>query len=326
MRLSFHQEDWNYHKPFVIARGGRAVEHVVIVELSALGHTGRAEAVPSVYLGDNLQTVLTRLRGLGPVLRDDLSPWDLIKIMPPGATRNGLDCALWDLHAKQLGRPVWELIGLPKPKPMRTVFTLSVDDIAGMTAAAEEAAERYPRLKLKLDGQDDIDKVTAVKRAAPDAEILIDANEAWPHDRLVYLLDAMKDLGVLVVEQPLPKGNDEMLGQIKRPVPVCADESCRGVQSLPKLKGRYDLVNIKLEKCGGLTSAKALLDAAHAAGFQTMVGTMSGTSLAMAPGYVIGGACEYVDLDGPLLLGADRKHGLKYEGGTVHPPKPALWG
>jgi L-alanine-DL-glutamate epimerase-like enolase superfamily enzyme len=245
--------------------------------------------------------------------------------MPPGAARNALDCAFWDLAAKRAGRPASALAGLPPPHPLVTAYTLSFGPAETMAEAAALAAHR-PILKVKLGGPGDPERVRAVRRAAPKAELIVDANEAWSADSLAENLAACADAGVALVEQPLPAEQDAALATIARPIPVCADESVHDRASLAALAGRYDAVNVKLDKTGGLTEALAIAAEAEARGLSLMVGCMVATSLAMAPAMLLAQRARVVDLDGPLLLAQDRDHGLRYDGSTVHPPTPALWG
>ena len=236
-----------------------------------------------------------------------------------------MDCALWDLEAKQADARVWQLAGLDAPGPLVTAFTLSLDTPERMEAAARRHAQR-PLLKIKLGTPDDMPRLEAVRRGAPDVPIIVDANEGWTAEVYADLAPHLLRLGVRLVEQPLPAGQDDMLAEIARPLPVCADESCHDRASLPSLKGKYDVVNIKLDKTGGLTEALMLRDAARAEGYQVMVGCMVGTSLAMAPAVLVAQGAEVVDLDGPLLLAEDRAHPLHYDEAGVHPPEPELWG
>jgi L-alanine-DL-glutamate epimerase-like enolase superfamily enzyme len=246
--------------------------------------------------------------------------------MTAGAARNALDCAYWDVNAKQTGRPAYELAGIRAPAPLTTAYTISLSPAAEMAAAAERAAWR-PLLKVKLGGGgDDRERITAVRRAAPQAEIIVDANEGWDADNFEQNLAACADVGVTLIEQPLPEGRDDALARIKRPIPVCADESVHGRASLDALAGKYDAVNIKLDKAGGLTEALALAAEAERRGFTIMVGCMVATSLAMAPAMLVAQRARLVDLDGPLLLAKDRSDGLRYDGSLIYPPEPALWG
>jgi L-alanine-DL-glutamate epimerase-like enolase superfamily enzyme len=246
--------------------------------------------------------------------------------MPHGAARNALDCALWDLAAKQVSRSAYHLASLPAPKPVVTAFTISLDTPETMADAAARAANR-PLLKVKLGrGHDDIDRIAAVRRAAPKAELIVDANEGWSEGELERNLAACAQAGVTLIEQPLPEGRDSALAQIRRPIPVCADESVHDRASLDAISGKYDAINVKLDKAGGLTEALALAAEAERRGFGVMVGCMVATSLAMAPALLVAQRARVVDLDGPLLLAKDRPHGLRYEGSTVHPAEPILWG
>jgi L-alanine-DL-glutamate epimerase-like enolase superfamily enzyme len=246
--------------------------------------------------------------------------------MPPGAARNALDCAFWDLAAKRAGRPVHELAGLPQPRALTTAYTISLGDPATMAQAAANASERA-LLKVKLGGgAEDPTRILAVREAAPRAELIVDANEGWTADDLVRNLAACAQAGVTLVEQPLPADRDEALQRISRPLPVCADESVHATRSLAPLAGKYDAVNIKLDKAGGLTEALAMAEEAERLGFTLMAGCMVATSLAMAPAILVAQRARVVDLDGPLLLARDRPDGLRYEGSLMFPPTPALWG
>ncbi|HEY7687642.1 MAG TPA: dipeptide epimerase, partial [Dongiaceae bacterium] len=236
-----------------------------------------------------------------------------------------VDCALWDLEAKRTGRSAAELAGLPAPGPVTTAYTLSVGTVESMAAAAKANAHR-PLLKLKLAGPGDLDRVAAVHANAPESRLIVDANEGWTPAIFAELAPQLVPLGVELIEQPLPAAADEALAKLARPIAVCADESCHGVDTLPKLAGKYDAVNIKLDKTGGLTGALALADAAAAQGFAIMIGCMVATSLAVAPAMLIAQRARWVDLDGPLLLARDRENGLGIEGSTLQPPLPALWG
>jgi L-alanine-DL-glutamate epimerase-like enolase superfamily enzyme len=245
--------------------------------------------------------------------------------LPPGAARNAVDCALWDLEAKTAGRRVWDLAGLPEPGPKVVTYTLSLDTPEAMRAMAATHAHR-PVLKIKLGTPDDMPRLEAVRQGAPRAKILIDANEGWTPEVYTELAPHLLRLGVALVEQPLPAGADEMLAEIARPLPVCADESCFDAASLPALKGKYDMVNLKLDKTGGLTEALRTRDEAARLGFGLMVGCMVGSSLAMAPAVLVAQTADETDLDGPLLLAQDREHPLRYDAHGVHPSTPELWG
>ena len=255
----------------------------------------------------------------------DITRGALQNALPAGAARNAVDCALWDLEAKVAGKPVWELAGLKPPKPEITAYTLSLDSPEKMQAQAAENAFR-PLLKTKLGGEGDVARIEAVRRGAPDARIIVDANEGWSVEAYKELAPVLVRLGVEMVEQPLPAGEDEALLDLERVLPVCADESCHDCASLPKLTGKYDMINIKLDKTGGLTEALALREKGLKAGYDVMVGCMVGSSLAMAPAVLVAQGAAVTDLDGPLLLAQDRAAPLKYDEKGVHPATPQLWG
>jgi L-alanine-DL-glutamate epimerase-like enolase superfamily enzyme len=250
---------------------------------------------------------------------------EICRLLEPMAARNALDCALWDLEAKLAGKPVWQLLGLTEPKSLTTAFTISVGPVDQMQEAAARAAER-PLLKIKLGGKDDAASLRAIRRAAPRSRLIVDANEGWDPKELPHLLDVCAEVGVELVEQPLPAKNDELLRDVRRVVPICADESAHGVAELPSLVGKYDAINVKLDKTGGLTSALALRRAAEERGFEIMVGCMVGTSLAMAPAALLAQGVKVVDLDGPLLLAEDRVPGIRYETSEMFPAPRELWG
>ncbi len=306
---------------FTIARGSRTHADVLTVALTRDGASGRGECVPYARYGESSGTVRAQIEGL----EADITRAALQEALAPGAARNAVDCALWDWEAKRAGKRVWELAGLERPHAQVTAFTLSLDAPEKMEAAARRHAHR-PLLKIKLGTPDDMPRLEAVRRGAPDTRIIIDANEGWSAEIYAELAPHLLRLGVAMVEQPLPAGADEMLAEIARPLPVCADESCHDRASLPDLRGKYDMVNIKLDKTGGLTEALALRDAARAEGYRVMVGCMVGTSLAMAPAVLVAQGADVVDLDGPLLLAEDRDVPLVYDDKGVHPPLPALWG
>ena len=321
MKISVTPEAFRLAETFTIARGSRDEAQVLTVMIDAGDARGVGECVPYKRYGESLDSVAAQIAGLsGAITRAELAD-----ILSAGAARNAVDCALWDLEAKQSGRRVWELAGLARPGPVMTAFTLSLDAPEKMRAAAARHAHR-PLLKIKLGGEGDMARLEAVRAGAPDTPIIVDANEGWTADVYADLAPHMVRLGVTLVEQPLPVGQDDMLAEIARPLPVCADESCHDRASLPALKGKYDFVNIKLDKTGGLTEALALRDLARGAGFDVMVGCMVGTSLAMAPAVLVAQGAAIVDLDGPLLLAEDRDHALDYDDLGAHPPEAALWG
>lgn len=313
---------------FRIARGSKTIAEVVVATVTEAGVSGRGECVPYARYGESVAGVTAALDGMAAAVADGLDRQALLTAMPAGAARNALDAALWDLEAKRRGAPVWRLAGLAEPpSPLTTSFTLSIDTPEGMAAAAAAIGDTYPLLKLKLAGDDaDAARVAAVRRACPAARLIVDANEAWDIDRLARSAPVLARLGVELIEQPLPAAADGALAGYDGPVPLAADESCHGVESLAALAGRYRFVNLKLDKAGGLTAALHLRDAARQAGFGVMVGCMVGSSLAMAPAVLLAQGADYADLDGPLLLERDRQPALCYRAALVHPPDPQLWG
>ena len=314
-------ESWPLASPFVIARGAK-LEANVIVAIVSDGHlTGRGEAVPYARYGETVEAGLAALRALpGPIDRSRLPD-----LLAPGAARNALDCALWDLEAKQAGKRAWALAGLPAPRPALTCYTLSLAAPEAMAAAAR-AVPHMKLLKLKLGGAGDAQRMAAVRAERPDARLVADANEAWTAEMLAPFLDAAARSGLELIEQPLPEGADEMLAHVPHPVPICADESAHTSADLDRLASRYDAVNIKLDKTGGLTEALAMARSAKARGLKIMVGSMVATSLAAAPALLLANDADWVDLDGPLLLARDREPGLAIKDGVISPPPPDLWG
>ncbi len=321
MSIAVAAETFALAQVFTIARGSRTEARVLVASVTRDGVTGRGECVPYARYGESLDSVAAQIAAL-PETIDRAA---LQSALAPGAARNAVDCALWDLEARQRGQRVWQIAGLPRPGPQITAFTLSLAAPEEMQAQAAIHAAR-PLLKIKLGTPDDMARLEAVRRGAPRARIIVDANEGWSAEIYAELAPHLLRLGVELVEQPLPAGQDGMLGEIARPLPVCADESCHDRASLADLRGRYDVVNVKLDKTGGLTEALALRDAARAEGFGVMVGCMVGSSLAMAPAQLVAQGALVTDLDGPLLLAADRPHGLRFDAAGVHPPEPALWG
>jgi L-alanine-DL-glutamate epimerase-like enolase superfamily enzyme len=310
---------------FTISRGAKTEAVSVVAEVSHAGHIGRGECVPYPRYNETPEETLKALQAMHEAVARGLDRRGLQTAMPAGAARNALDCALVDLEAKSRGKRAWDLFGRSAPQPCITAYTISLGSPERMAEATAKAAHR-PLLKIKLGGDGDGARIAAVRCAAPNSELIVDANEAWTPSNLEQNLAACADVGVTLVEQPLSAGWDDMLGRIRRPVRVCADESVHDRRSLEGLRGRYDAVNIKLDKTGGLTEAIAMADAAKALGFDIMVGCMVATSLAMAPAMLLAAQARFVDLDGPLLLARDREHGLHYDGSLVHPPDAALWG
>ena len=314
-------EAWPLARPFVIARGAKTEAHVIVARVAGGGHSGHGEAVPYARYGETIEDALDALRALsGPLTRASIAA-----ALPPGAARNALDCALWDLEAKRAGKRAWQIAGVPAPQPALTCYTLSLgtpDEMASQAATVPH----LKLLKLKLGGDGDDARMHAVRSARPDARLVADANEAWHPDQLGEFLAAAAASGMELIEQPLPAGSDAALADIAHPVPICADESAHTGADLPQLAGRYDAVNIKLDKTGGLTEALAMAEAAKASGFKIMVGSMVATSLAAAPALLLASYADWVDLDGPLLLARDRTPPLAIADGIISPPAPELWG
>lgn len=317
MRVEVSADTFQLAEVFTISRGSRTEAKVMSVVLDGVG---RGECVPYARYGETLDSVRDQ------VLSVDLTDRTALQgQLPAGAARNALDCAFWDLEAKRAGKRAWELAGIAAPHAEITAFTLSLAAPDVMELSARKHAAR-PLLKIKLGTPDDMARLEAVRRGAPKSRIIVDANEGWSAQVYTELAPHLIRLGVELVEQPLPAGEDDMLGEIARPLLVCADESCHDRDSLPALKGKYDVVNIKLDKTGGLTEAFALNAAAREMGFGVMVGCMVGSSLAMAPAVLVAQGAQFTDLDGPLLLAEDRAEPLQFDHAGVHPPKSGLWG
>jgi L-alanine-DL-glutamate epimerase-like enolase superfamily enzyme len=322
--LSARIEQWPIKGAFAISRGAKTEAVTVVAEISRAGHTGRGECVPYARYGERPEATLAAILSLQDRLRG-LSRAALQRVLPAGAARNAMDCALLDLEAKASGQRAWEVLGRAAPHACTTAFTISLDTADAMAAATARVADR-PLLKIKLGAEGDGERIAAVRKQAPESELIVDANEAWSAANLEQNLAACAAAGVTLVEQPLPAGQDDVLGRIRRPLAVCADESVHDRASLESLRDRYDAINIKLDKTGGLTEALAMGDAAQALGFEIMVGCMVATSLSMAPAMLLTPKARFVDLDGPLLLAADREDGLRYDGSIVYPPDASLWG
>ena len=306
---------------FTISRGSKTTAEVLTVRVTRNGFSGWGEAVPYARYGGSLDGDMALIAALAP----RITRADLQHALPAGSARNAVDCALWDLEAKTTGRPVWQLAGLPEPKPVPVAFTLSLDTPDAMRLQAAEHAHR-PILKIKLGTPDDMPRLEAVRQGAPRASLIIDANEGWTPDIYTDLAPHLLRLGVAMVEQPLPAGQDDMLAEIARPLPICADESAHDAASLAGLQGKYDMVNLKLDKTGGLTEALLARSEARRLNLGLMVGCMVGSSLAMAPAVLLAQGTRFCDLDGPLLLSHDRETPLHYDDAGVHPATAALWG
>ncbi len=310
---------------FTISRGAKTEAVTVVADVSRDGLVGRGECVPYPRYGETPEATLAAIAAMQAAVAGGLDRQALQGAMPPGAARNALDCALIDLEAKAAGLRAWSLLDRPVPGERTTAYTISLGTPEAMAAATAKAAHR-PLLKIKLGGDGDAERIKAVRSAAPESELIVDANESWTEANLEHNLAACEAVGVTLVEQPLPAGKDEALARIRRPVAVCADESVHDRNSLAPLRARYDAVNIKLDKTGGLTEALAMADAAQALGFEIMIGCMVATSLSMAPAMLVTPQARFVDLDGPLLLARDREHALRYDESLVYPPAASLWG
>jgi L-alanine-DL-glutamate epimerase-like enolase superfamily enzyme len=324
-QLSVGIERFPLAKAFVISRGAKTEAVVVTATIAEAGLHGHGECVPYARYGESIESVAAQIETIRGAIESGADRAALQSLLGAGAARNAVDCALWDLEAKQQNTPAYRLAGLSAMHAVPTAYTLSLGTPAEMAAAARTAAA-YPLLKLKLAGAGDADRLAAVREAVPNATLIIDANEAWGEDNLRDNLAACARYGIALIEQPLPAGADAALAAIERPLPICADESLHDRRDLAALRSRYDAINIKLDKSGGLTEALALQAEAERLGFAVMIGCMVASSLSMAPALLLAQRADYVDLDGPLLLAKDRADGLRYDGALVHPPAPELWG
>jgi L-Ala-D/L-Glu epimerase len=325
VKLVVAQQSWPIAGSFTIARGSKTSADVIVVTLTDGKHTGQGEAVPYARYDETMAASIASLESLRGEIETGLSRQQVLATSLPFAARNALDCALWDLEAKQARKTVAALIGMAPLHPMVTAYTLSLDSPDAMAQAARLAAHR-PLLKLKLGAENDAERLRKIRTAAPNARLIVDANEGWTAQQLPHLLAVCAETAVELIEQPLPANDDEALRHIKTDILLCADESAHGVAGLQKLHGKYGAINIKLDKTGGLTAALDLCDAARAMDFKIMVGCMLATSLAMAPAQLIAQAADYVDLDGPLLLAKDRAPSIRYDGSLMHPAPTRLWG
>ncbi|MEJ6784658.1 N-acetyl-D-Glu racemase DgcA [Aminobacter sp. Piv2-1] len=323
--LSVVAESFPIAGTFTISRGSKTEAEVITCTIAESGRVGRGECVPYKRYGETMESVLAAIELARRAIEAGASCADLLELMPAGAARNAVDCALWDLEAKSSGVRAYAKLGRAKPKALETAYTLSLAEPEAMAAQARANAAR-PLLKVKIGGDNDTARIRAVTQAAPNSRIILDANEGWTAANIAENLALAAELGIALIEQPLPAGADQILARIPHPVPICADESVHVAADLEALRDRYDAINIKLDKAGGLTAALELRDRARTLGFQLMVGCMVGTSLAMAPAVLLAQDAEFVDLDGPLLLARDRQPGLTYEGSVVAPPSPELWG
>jgi L-alanine-DL-glutamate epimerase-like enolase superfamily enzyme len=324
LKIEAKEEIWPLHHPFRISRGSRTEAQVVVATMVDGEHVGRGECVPIKRYNQSAASVLAQIESIQDF--GDLDRNKLQQLLPPGAARNALDCALWDLEAKRSGKRVWELANVPIVEQVATSFTISLDTPERMADAASAAA-KLPILKLKLGGDEpDLARVEAVRAVAPKARLLIDANESWSPRHYQNIVPALSELGVELIEQPFPAADDDVLQTLDHPIPVCADESCHTTADLRRVKNRYEVINVKLDKTGGLTEALRLCESARQSGFKLLIGCMVCTSLGIAPARLLASGAEWIDLDGPLLLAHDRDHGLGYENGRIGLPSRQLWG
>ncbi|MCK5747806.1 MAG: dipeptide epimerase [Oricola sp.] len=325
LRLNVHKTSWPLTAPFRITGHVFTSADAIVVELVDDGRAGRGEGLGVYYLQENADLLLDQVEAVRADIERGISLEDLQELLPAGGARNAVDCALWDLETKRKGKSIWALTGID-PKPVRTVFTIGIEETPDAMAAKAARAKNYPVLKVKLDGVDPVERMSAIRAARPDATLVIDANQGFTMDLLRDVVKPLAELGVAMIEQPLPRGGDEALADFSAPVPICADESCLHRAELAPALDRYDMINIKLDKTGGLTEALALAKEARSAGKRLMVGNMVGTSLSMAPAFVIAQLCDFVDLDGPLALKSDYAGGMIYNGAMVSAPESGFWG
>ena len=326
LRLDLAAKAWPMCEPFAIARGVQSSQPTVIVTLTDdAGRRGRGEGCGVDYAGETPASMIAQLEALRPRIEAGLARGELAGMLPAGGARCALDAALWDLEARRSGRSVAEIAGLPSLRPVTTAYTIGIRSLADYEATARRYA-RYPLLKIKVDGAHPLAAVAAVRRGAPDARLIVDANQSWSVDALKGHAAALAGQGVVLLEQPVPVGAEAGLDGYASPIPLAADELINGVDDLARARGRFAVINIKLDKTGGLTAALALAAAARAQGFELMVGCMAGSSLSMAPALVLAQQCRFIDLDGPLLQSEDWPDGLSYDNGVVSPPDPAFWG
>jgi L-alanine-DL-glutamate epimerase-like enolase superfamily enzyme len=324
-KLSVHIEERSLKKPFRISGQEWTSTRSVVVALGRNGYLGRGEAQGVFYAGETVDTISAQIEDVASVICKGIGREELLELMPSGGARNAIDCALWDLEAKTSGKSIWELTGI-SPKPVTTVFTIGIEESPEKMAANASAASEYPVLKIKLDGYEPVEKLTAIRAARPDAKIVVDANQGWSIEILKEVLPHCVELDISMVEQPLPRGGDSALEGFESPIILAADESCLDTSELDVACKRYSMINIKLDKTGGLTEALNLARAAKDKGCKLMVGNMLGSSLSMAPSFVVAQLCDFVDIDGPLLIQYDRPGGLEYHNGTVDVFDSSLWG
>ncbi|MGH8035392.1 MAG: N-acetyl-D-Glu racemase DgcA [Lysobacterales bacterium] len=325
MEISSHIEEWELSQPFRITGSEWTHARSLVVQLGLNGFLGRGEAQGVYYLDETAESMFQQVQEIAPELRRGISREVLQSLLPAGGARNALDCAMWDLECKRSGKTIWQLTGI-KPRPVTTVFTIGLESTPEAMADKAQIAATSPILKIKLDGHLPVEKLAAIRAVRPDATLVADANQGWSFELLQSVLPACAELGLTMLEQPLPRGGDDMLKGFDSPIPLCADESCLHSGELEYAASRYDMINIKLDKTGGLTEALKLVAAARARGCRLMVGNMVGTSLSMAPAFVLAQLCDFVDIDGPLLLKYDHPNGLEYHRGQVEVFASPFWG
>lgn len=324
-KLSLHTELWPVRTPFRIAGYVWEEVRLVVCEIEEDGRVGRGEAAGVYYLDEVPATMSRQIAAAAAHIESGPTREQLLDILPRGGARNAVDCALWDLEAQYAERSVWDITGV-KEGPVETVMTVGLEADPAAMAQKAAAAPEFRTIKVKLDDDRPVGRIKAIREARPDARLIVDVNQGWSFAQLQRFAPALKDLGVVMIEQPLPRGQDDALASYKSPIPLCADESCLDSHELTWAEGRYQMINIKLDKCGGLTSALALATAARLRGLGLMVGNMLGTSLGIAPAHIIGRLSDFADLDGPLLLTYDHPQGMRYEAGRVFPPLDGFWG
>jgi len=322
-RVEIFVEPWDFAAPFRITGYTFTVADLVYVVIHEDGATGRGEAAGVYYLNENGESMRHQIAAVVPALEAGADREELRRLLPSGGARNAVDCALWDLEAKLSGNSIWELTGIT-PREIQSVLTVGIDTPEAMADKARRLESG--KLKVKLSGDQPLERITAVREARPDAEIIVDVNQGWTFPQLVDLAPLFDEMGIAMIEQPLPRGDDSILETYDSPITLCADESCQDTSEFPQAARRYQMINIKLDKTGGLTEALDLATMAKDRGIELMVGNMMGTSLSMAPGYVVAQLCRFVDLDGPCFLARDRENAITYDNGFLSPPTAALWG
>jgi L-alanine-DL-glutamate epimerase-like enolase superfamily enzyme len=325
VKVSIHIEEWEMTQPFRVTGSEWTHSRGIVVQLAADGFVGRGEAQGVFYLGETAATIFAQVHEVAGRIRQGISREELQALLPPGGARNAVDCALWDLECKRTGKTIWQLTGI-EPQPVTTVFTIGLESTPQAMADKAAAAANAPVLKIKLDSHQPVEKLTAIRSARPDARLVVDANQGWDFALLKEILPRCAALGLEMIEQPLKRGGDEMLEGFDSPIMLAADESCLHSGELETAARRYRMINIKLDKTGGLTEALKLAHAAKAKGCKLMVGNMMGTSLSMAPSFVLAQLCDFVDIDGPLLLKYDHPEGLRYRNGVAEVFDSRFWG